>query len=593
MVSILFLILVIFLFFKVSSLGVSVKLLEKEVSLLKKGVQDTPVAHNVSLPVSEHAPDMIVDNSADISAIDLEKARQLYTEPIDVSNDVDVINWFKENWLLKVGVFMILAGFGWFVSYAFVHDWIGPVGRIMLGFISGALLTAFGTYRASKSEVQGNTFSILGTSLVIITALAGQYFYEFFSTPAILAIIFLVSAYISFFAVASSNKRLAFYGIVMALVAPYFSHISLDDQVGLYAYLLVLSLATTWVAVVRGWRPVIAIGITGVLFYVLDIVNSDLLINPSKYTILLVLYAISLVYLSVGVWSLIKDKLRADGIDMYLTILNTALVLISTVKIVPTVLQSLVIAGWMIIYALAGTLVFEKTKNETLLYLHALASIVLLGVATSIELSGATLVIAFTIEAVIISFASYVVTEKVETAEVFGLLMGIPFVMSIPSIISSKWDLGVFHSDFAVMLVVALAFGALGVLYSLEKKEHASGFRPFHLSFIMSTFYLLVLVWLVSHSILVDQDSAVFVSLLVYTIIGLSTHFIGLFNKRVVLKNYGTTLLTLVVIRLILVDVWNMDLSLRVVTFIVLGVLFISTAFISKKQNTYDSVSRT
>lgn len=587
MESIIFLVISVGLMFKVSSLSTSIKILEAEVKLLKGKAKDGVSAHApVFIPSS-----VVKTESSERSALGIEHSTQpsyVYEQQTDVS--LGITNWLKENWLLKVGVLMILAGFGWFVSYAFIHDWIGPVGRVMLGFISGALLTLFGTFRASKNETQGNTFSILGSSLIIVTALAGQYFYQFFPASAILAIIFLVAGYIAFFAVVSSNQRLAFYGITMSLVAPYFSHTVLSDQVNFYAYLLIVSLATIWVAVAKGWRPVISIGITGVVFYALESINSGLAAHPSKYIILLLVYAISFAYLFTGVWSLIKNKIRADGVDMYLTILNTALLLMFTIKIVPTVLQSLVIAGWMIVYALAGALVFEKTKNEALFYLHALASILLLGVATSIELSGSTLVIAFAIEAAIISLASYVVTGKVETAEMFGLLMGIPFVMSIPSFTSSKWNTGIFHSDFAIMVVMILTFGVLGVLYMLEKKEHTSAFRPSHLSFVMSTFYIYALIWLSFHSIFLDGDSAVFMSLLIYTVIGLFTHFIGLFNKHVVLRNYGTTLLTLVVIRLILVDVWNMDLSLRVVTFVVLGTLFVSTAFISKRQSSSDAI---
>jgi uncharacterized membrane protein len=584
MITVALFILVVFLFLKVYSIASSMRRLEAEFLLLRgDSKSSSPIHAPTSTSLMYTAKDME-------SITHTQQAPQPYPTPNEVSGNSDVIDWLKENWLLKVGILMILAGFGWFVSYAFTHDWIGPVGRIMLGFISGGLLTIFGTLRASKNETQGNTFSILGSSLIIITALAGQYFYQFFPASLILAIIFLVSGYISFFAVVSSNQKLALYGIAMSLVAPYFSHTALENQVNFYAYLCVISIATIWVAVARGWRSIIPVGITGVFFYALQSLDSGLMTHPSKYSILFIVYIISSIYLSISAWSLIKNKIRADGVDMYLTILNTALMLMFTIKIVPTVLQSLVIAGWMIVYALVGALVFEKTKNEKLFYLHALASIVLLGVATSIELSGPTLVIAFSIEAAIISLASYVVTGKVETAEKFGLLMSIPFIMSIPSLTSYKWNTGVFHSDFAILAVMMLAFGVLGILYKLEKKNSVTAFRPSHLSFIMATFYAYALIWRSSHSIFLNPDSAVFMSLLIYTVIGLFTHFIGLFKRHVVLRNYGTTLLTLVVIRLMLIDVWGMDLSLRVITFVVLGTLFVSTAFISKKQNAlYDS----
>jgi hypothetical protein len=150
---------------------------------------------------------------------------------------------------------------------------------------------------------------------------------------------------------------------------------------------------------------------------------------------------------------------------------------------------------------------------------------------------------------------------------------------------SPKWASGIFHSDFFVLAIMALVYTALGALYQTRNSDHESYFKPAHLSFILASFYVYALLWLSLQSVFVDRDSAVFVALLIYTIIGLGTHFTGLFKHNKVLKNYGITLLTLVVIRLIIIDVWNMDISLRVTTFIVLGALFVSTAFISKKQN--------
>ena len=40
----------------------------------------------------------------------------------------------------------------------------------------------------------------------------------------------------------------------------------------------------------------------------------------------------------------------------------------------------------------------------------------------------------------------------------------------------------------------------------------------------------------------------------------------------------------LVVAKLLLIDVWNMELALRIVTFVVIGILFVSTSFIGKSK---------
>jgi len=574
MISTILVVCIVIIFFKISSLQQSLKELKRELA-------DQKFVPKVV--VSEHYQKMDVASAVPISQDNLYPNEKPLSHATDDS--FDVTGWIKENFILKIGVLMILAGFGWFVSYAFSNNWIGPVGRIVLGFVSGALITLFGTYRSSKSVVQGNTFSILGSSLVIITALAGQHVYNFFSPIAILSIIFIVCGYIAFFAVVTSNQKLALYGILASLIAPYFSGTILVGTVSFYAYLLIISLASIWVAGFKKWREPIVIGITGVLLYSLQAYDAGMGLSAQKYSILFVVYAISLSYLCVSIWSLIQNKIKASNMDIYLAIANTSILLIFTTRIIAPEYQSLVIACWMLIYAFSGFFVFMKTKNVLLFYVHALVSIALLATATSIELSGQTLVIALAIETAIISIASYLVTGKMKTAETLGLLTFVPFLMSVSSLISSKWDTGIFHSDFFVLVIMALVYMALGALYQTRNSDHESYFKPAHISFILASFYLYALVWLSLQSVFLNRDSAVFIALLIYTIIGLSTHFIGLFKHNKVLKNYGITLLTFVVIRLITIDVWNMDISLRVTTFIVLGALFVSTAFISKRQS--------
>ncbi len=54
------------------------------------------------------------------------------------------VEWLKEDWLLKLGAMLLLIGFGWLTTYAFLNNWIGPMGRIALGIIAGSLFILLG-----------------------------------------------------------------------------------------------------------------------------------------------------------------------------------------------------------------------------------------------------------------------------------------------------------------------------------------------------------------------------------------------------------------------------------------------------------------
>lgn len=502
-------------------------------------------------------------------------------------NNIPLEDWLKENLLLKIGVLMILIGAGWFVSYAFVNNWISPLGRIAIGILIGTLITIFGTSRLGKSTTQGTSFTVLGSALVIISVLSGQYFYNFFSAPVTLAIVFLVSVYTTLTAVAFSTKKLAVYGLIVSIIAPLLSGLSLEtNSILIYSYFLIVSIATIWVSVAKDWRELNVVGILGVAWYSLSIMPlSHYIFEGDRYTVLAIAYIISLLYMTVGAWSLINSKQENKGAtskDVFLSIVNSLMILYFTIAFVPSIFQSLTLALWMILFAIVGFIVFQKTNDNKLFIVFSLISILFLSIATAIELEGTVLVIAFAIEASIISVASFIATNKINIAKSFGLLMVVPVLLSFGSIASQKWTT-VFHEDFAVLMVMAVTLFILGMFFRENTKDNKMEFRMDSLFLIISSLYILIIIWLSTHAVL-SPDTAVFISLFIYTGLGLSTYFIGLFNGGNILKKYGAVILILVVIRLVLIDVWNMELVLRVVTFVVLGIMFISTAFISKEH---------
>lgn len=499
----------------------------------------------------------------------------------------DISNWFKDNLLLKVGMLMILAGFGWFVSYAFAHNWIGPVGRITLGVILGTLVTLAGTWRLTKNQLQGRALTILGSALIVISILAGEYYYHFFTSGVVLALVFIVSLYVTLTSAGYDDEKLAVYGIVMSLFAPYFSHALGMDRVTLFFYLAIVSIAGIWVTVFKKWKSVSLVGLTGIFFYSLAYVfDGGVMSYQYKYALLFIGYGISFLYLLINIWGMVHNLLESEKDDVYLAVINSILILGFTTKILPEVYQSLVLAVWMLVFAFSGFFVFMKTKSEKLFYIHSCVAALFLGVATSIELSGPTLVIAFAIESAILVLASYIVTNNAKISEYMSLTFALPAMLSMQSLYASSWNTSIFHSDFVVLFLLAILLSVLGLFFKYNDTDPEPKLKIHHVAFIVASFYAFALVWLCSHSILGNDDTAVFFSLFVYTVVGLGTHFYGLFNQNETLRKYGMTLLILVVLRLVFVDVWNMDLVLRVVTFIVLGVMFMSSAFISKKQKT-------
>ncbi len=220
--------------------------------------------------------------------------------------------------------------------------------------------------------------------------------------------------------------------------------------------------------------------------------------------------------------------------------------------------------------------------------MYGILTLVFLVVATCNELQGALLTIALAFEATAVTLISYVVTEKVSVSYRFSWLMLVPALMAISSFNSINWQWGIWNEDFVVLFVIGLLFFVLVICYRVfshaanEPKDSVIPYDIIHT--IAGSIYIFGLIWVALHAALPIPVLATILSLVIYTLVGLASYFRGLFTGVASLKYYGSTVLGLVVARLLFVDVWVMPLASRIIVFVVIGLLFLSTAFFVKQQ---------
>jgi hypothetical protein len=165
--------------------------------------------------------------------------------------------------------------------------------------------------------------------------------------------------------------------------------------------------------------------------------------------------------------------------------------------------------------------------------------------------------------------------------------MIIPGLMALPILLSSSSYLQKNHtSDLLVVFLISILFITLGYFYNKnlkEKNEEESKLSKFHI--VVGSLFILRLIWLFLGIVFISQKSlSITMSLVVYTIIGIVAYFNGNLSNKKATKKFGAGLLGFVILRLLTVDVWTMPLASRIVVFILIGILFISTAFIIKKD---------
>jgi uncharacterized membrane protein len=500
------------------------------------------------------------------------------------------IDWLKEDWLLKLGAFLLLIGFGWLTTYAFLNNWIGPMGRIALGIVAGALILMLGWWRIRKYLHQGSIFITLGSTVILLTILAAREIYQFFTPVSALFIMFLSIVFVALASIKYHTKALALASLILASIAPLLINASPFNYILLFSYLIIVVLGIIWVVALTNWRELTTAALIAITFYSLPHLVSS--ISPDNSNILLLFaYAFASIFFIANVF----DFLHARKKDLWPNILtamgNGLLLLAWIVSTGQDEWRSLIITFWMIVFTVAAFAVFKLTKDYKPFYAYSGVVIAMLATATALELSGAALMIAYTIEASLIVLITYTIINNLDIVMRAGTLLIIPALMSFGSMTSRNWNPlwkeypGLFHKDFFSLLIIALSLLGLAGFFFAQKKSKNKNFILFITTLaITGSIYIYTLLWLSLRSTIQNTDTAVTICLIIYTIIGLIFYLKGQFKSSKTLRLYGAILLGFVVGRLLIIDVWKMALSGRITIFFLVGILLMSTAFLGRKS---------
>jgi len=494
--------------------------------------------------------------------------------------------WLQEDWLLKLGALLLLIGFGWLTSYAFSHNWIGPMGRITLGVVGGAGIMLVGWWRIRRFVHQGSIFLVLGSTVILLTLFAAREMYNFFTPVSALSMMAASLALVALLSVIYRSRGLAVVSIILAAIAPHLTNMPSGYSLpALFFYLLIVVLGSIWIIGLTGWIEVplaafIAIGVHSVL-RLMTLGMSELA------PLLPFAYVFAAIFFVAGMTRMLKTR-PGDGkelrADLLLATGNGALLIFWVVRAAPDVWQSLILSAWMVVFVSASFVVFRITGRREPFYAYAAVGVAMLGAATAAELSGAALTIAYTIEVALISLVTMAVTRDRDASERISFLFAIPMFFSMQSLFWGSWGTVVVGTDFFVLLLLGVSLLGLGLFFMRSYRQSGSAVSVLSKALtVFGSVYLYVLIWNALHvGLRGNSDAAVGAALVIYTIIGLVTYFSGTVQGKG-LRYYGGVLLAFVVGRLLLVDVWQMELGGRIVVFFLVGALLIITAFVGRR----------
>lgn len=501
--------------------------------------------------------------------------------------------WLAKDWPMKVGGFFVIAAVGWFVTYAAAVGWLSPAARVVLGYIFAIACIAFGAMRADKERAQGNVFLIIGIAAMLISTLAGLYFDIMVHIVGLFVMLISVG-FVTLISLKQKSVSLTSSMIFFGAIIPLFFFIGVSATT-IFIYLFILTLGTLWVVSFMGWRGLTTFMLFVVGFYSITYIATEFGGEIESISNILVAFLFAATFYVANVSAILKSQ-KTSYYDMITAIGIGTLMLIWIMSFASKEFEVFLLLVAVLFFAGASYAIFTKTGRRTPTAIYGGVTATLFAVATALQFDGPVLITAYLFEssAVVIMalyFARKIVTSGMRT--LLTIIYAVPVVMSLGAVIEIFNYLDYPHRDsvlnympelFTVFIVCVTAFSiAISVLRltDIEHKENMTFFRIF--AYVGGAFGLM-LVWFVTHMFMNSVDIATFVSLVIYTVIGVGFYIMGVKEEYKPYMIVGGILFGIVVARVLFVEFWTMDRVMKMITFLVLGILLISTAFIKKSN---------
>jgi len=551
------------------------------------------------MPTKDHSPqnnNQEQTDSFDPQSLDDELLRKESQSTDQKTRDAEAsqkenpfLNWLKEDWLLKLGALFIILSIGWFIGYAVNQEWLSPEALVILGLVTGAGILGGGAWFMEKRASQGAVITLVGLLTVVLTVFTARLQLDMFNAPSALGIMFLALVVTATASIKYNVYWMSVVALIAGVILPDLTVPQSDGQyLSLFLYLFVLVLGTLWTVFITKWRSLTAIALILVsirsAIYWIEHTLGTASAQQNDTTILAIGFALVAAFFATNVANIIQNPQDRNAVDLITAGLNGIFVFGWVVTIVPETWQGAVLALWALVFAGGAIGISSMTNDRNPIYVYGSMAIALLGVATSLQFDGDSLKIALILEITALILASFPVLRNIKLTEGLTALMLLPGVFTLQDILSSKWASdtqywysGFWHED-------------TGIKEEFVRTEEDTDFSTVNALSTIASLYFFTLVWLVTHSIhTLSEGSATGISLGVYAVVGLAIYIWGEQKQISEMQLYGGIVIGGVILRLLLVDVWEMNLVPRIGTFFTIGVIFMVTALIWKNKDSEQS----
>jgi uncharacterized membrane protein len=166
------------------------------------------------------------------------------------------------NWLARIGVLALVIGAGFFLKFAFDRNWLGPLGRVILGVIAGLAMLGGGHYWQKRYPIFAQSISGGGIALLYLCVFAAFAMLDLIGFYPAIVLLLIISITSAILALRYNSMSLAILGIIGAFIAPFILAVSTTttgvpssaQALWLLAYTMVVDIGVLWLSAFRNWR---------------------------------------------------------------------------------------------------------------------------------------------------------------------------------------------------------------------------------------------------------------------------------------------------------------------------------------------------
>jgi len=157
-------------------------------------------------------------------------------------------------WFNRVGILAVLIAMAWFLKLAIDNHWIGPLGRVLIGLVSGAALIVWSErFRNRGYAVFSYSLKAIGSGVLYLSLWAAFSYFHLIPGAAAFVAMIVVTAFNGFMAWVQDSELLALYAIVGGFSTPVLISTGENHEVTLLSYMLLLDFAVLVLVILRPW----------------------------------------------------------------------------------------------------------------------------------------------------------------------------------------------------------------------------------------------------------------------------------------------------------------------------------------------------